>query len=217
MAVLAALPAPDPGDVFFDFEGDPLWNDGDSRFWGLEYLFGVIDHDGEREHFRPFWAHDRVQERQALLDFLTYVTERRGRHPGMHIYHYADYERSHLQQLCARHGVGEAMLDDLLREHVFVDLYSIVMHSIRISERSYSLKKLEPLYMGAELRQSDVTNAADSIAAYVQYTETRDAARAEQAAAQLAEIAEYNRYDCVSTLRLRDWLLARADEAGVPR
>ena len=66
----------------------------------------------------------------------------------MHVYHYADYERSHLQQLCARHGVGEAILDDLLREHVLVDLYPIVLRSIRISERSYSLKKLEPLYMG---------------------------------------------------------------------
>ncbi|WP_210481475.1 bifunctional RecB family nuclease/DEAD/DEAH box helicase [Naasia sp. SYSU D00948] len=216
-AGLAALPAPDAGDIFFDFEGDPLWNDGDARFWGLEYLFGVIDHDGGREHFRPFWAHDRAQEKQALLDFLAFVTERRRRHPGMHIYHYADYERSHLQQLCARHGVGEAMLDELLREHVFVDLYPIVMHSIRISERSYSLKKLEPLYMGEELRRSDVTNAADSIVAYVEYAALRDAGRESEAAAQLAEIEEYNRYDCVSTLRLRDWLLERADEAGVPR
>ncbi|BDZ47114.1 TM0106 family RecB-like putative nuclease [Naasia aerilata] len=216
-AGLAALPEPDAGDIFFDFEGDPLWTDGDTRFWGLEYLFGVIDHDGEREHFRPFWAHDRAQEKQALLDFLGYVTERRTRFPGMHIYHYADYERSHLQQLCARHGVGEAMLDDLLREHVFVDLYPVVMHSIRISERSYSLKKLEPLYMGDELRASDVTNAADSIVAYVDYTLLRDAGREKEAAAQLAEIEEYNRYDCVSTLRLRDWLLARADEAGIGR
>ncbi|WP_210505576.1 bifunctional RecB family nuclease/DEAD/DEAH box helicase [Naasia sp. SYSU D00057] len=216
-AGLAALPAPDDGDIFFDFEGDPLWTDGDPRFWGLEYLFGIIDHDGEREHFRPFWAHDRAQEKQALLDFLGFVTERRRRHPGMHIYHYADYERSHLQQLCARHGVGEAMLDELLREHVFVDLYPVVMHSIRISERSYSLKKLEPLYMGDELRESDVTNAADSIVAYVDYTLLRDAGREHEAAEQLAEIEEYNRYDCVSTLRLRDWLLARADEAGIGR
>ncbi|HEY8588250.1 MAG TPA: TM0106 family RecB-like putative nuclease [Naasia sp.] len=214
---LSALPAPDAGDVFFDFEGDPLWTDGDPRFWGLEYLFGVIDHDGEHEHFRPFWAHDRAQEKQALLDFLHYVAERRARHPRMHIYHYADYERSHLQQLCARHGVGEAILDELLREHVFVDLYPVVTQSIRISERSYSLKKLEPLYMGAELRQSDVTNAADSIVAYVDYTVLRDSGSSAEADAKLAEIEEYNRYDCVSTLRLRDWLLARADENGIGR
>ena len=32
----------------------------------------------------------------------------------------------------------------------------------------------------------------------------------------LKEIEEYNRYDCRSTRRLRDWLMARAIESGVP-
>ncbi len=220
---LAALPAPDAGDIFFDFEGDPLWSD-DQREWGLDYLFGVIEHGpgggagtAPSTEFRPFWAHNRVQERQALIDFLDYVQQRRKRHPGLHIYHYADYERSHLQLLCARYGTGEAILDELLREHVFVDLYPIVKRSIRISENSYSLKKLEPLYMGDELRESSVTTGADSVTAYVDYTLLRDAGRADEADAQLAEIADYNRYDCLSTLRLRDWLLARADESGVAR
>ncbi|HEY0373378.1 MAG TPA: TM0106 family RecB-like putative nuclease, partial [Amnibacterium sp.] len=212
----AALPEPDAGDIFFDFEGDPLWSE-DGRTWGLEYLFGVIDHDAGREHFRPFWAHSREQEKRALLAFLEYVAERRRRHPGLHIYHYADYERSHLQQLCARHGVGEAILDDLLRDHVLVDLYPIVLRTVRISERSYSLKKLEPLYMGERLRESDVTNAADSVDAYVHYRALLDAGRAAEATEQLQQIADYNEYDCVSTLGLRDWLLARADELGIRR
>ncbi|MEO8261002.1 MAG: TM0106 family RecB-like putative nuclease [Pseudolysinimonas sp.] len=216
---LAALPAPDPGDVFFDFEGDPLWNDGDPAVWGLEYLFGVIEvGDGSvHGHFKPFWAHTRAQEKEALLGFLEYVRDRRLAHPGMHIYHYADYERSHLQALCARHGVGEAILDDLLREHVLVDLYPLVKRSIRVSSASYGLKKLEPLYMGAELRESDVTDGAGSIVAYVDYTLLVAAGEAAEAARQLAEIADYNRYDCVSTLRLWDWLLARADEHSIPR
>ncbi|HEV7623667.1 MAG TPA: TM0106 family RecB-like putative nuclease [Amnibacterium sp.] len=212
----AALPPADPGDIFFDFEGDPLWSD-DNREWGLEYLFGVIDHDGRREHFRPFWAHDRAEEKQALLDFLHSVRDRRQRYPDLHIYHYADYERSHLQQLCARHGVGEAILDDLLRDHVLVDLYPIVLRTIRISDRSYSLKKLEPIYMGDRLRESDVTSAAASVDAYVVYCRLRDEGRSAEAEAQLREIADYNEYDCASTLGLRDWLLARADELGIRR
>lgn len=214
---LAALPEPNAGDIFFDFEGDPLWTDDRGRDWGLDYLFGVIDHDEGGENFRPFWAHDREQEKQALIHFLAYVVDRRRRHPGLHIYHYADYERSHLQMLCARYGIGEAVLDELLRENVLVDLYPIVKRSIRISQSSYSLKKLEPLYMGDELRESEVTTGADSIVAYVDYTVLVAAGQAEEAAAQLAEIADYNRYDCVSTLRLRDWLLARADEENVGR
>jgi uncharacterized protein len=135
----------------------------------------------------------------------------------MHIYHYADYERSHLQQLCARHGVGEQILDELLEQNVFVDLYPIVKRSIRISAGSYSLKKVEQLYMGDELRTGDVTNAADSVQQYVDYCHARDAGDAEKARHLLAEIADYNRYDCVSTLRLRDWLLGLADAHGIPR
>lgn len=220
---LAALPEPDAGDVFFDFEGDPLWTD-DGRTWGLEYLFGVIEHnghDGARAggltRFRPFWAHDRAEEKRALLEFLEYVRTRRLAHPGMHVYHYADYERSHLQQLCARHGVGEAVLDELLREHVLVDLYPIVLRSIRISERSYGLKKLEPLYMGDRLRESDVTTGADSVDAYVRYTRLVEQGEEAAAAAQLHEIADYNEYDCASTLGLRDWLLGLADARAITR
>ena len=66
---LMVLPNPDKGDLFFDFEGDPLWT-ADGRDWGLEYLFGVLDcTDG----FQPLWAHDRAAERKALQDFLKLV------------------------------------------------------------------------------------------------------------------------------------------------
>ncbi|MEO6532843.1 MAG: TM0106 family RecB-like putative nuclease [Pseudolysinimonas sp.] len=216
-SALIAIPEPDAGDIFFDFEGDPMWTDGHNG-WNLEYLFGVIEHeDGEREHFRPFWAHDRAEEKVTTLAFLNYVAERRRQHPAMHIYHYADYERSHLQQLCARHGVGEQILDELLREHVFVDLFPIVKKSIRISANSYSLKKVEHLYMGDELRDGDVTNAADSVEQYVNYGLARDAGDLAEAARLLEQIADYNRYDCVSTLRLRDWLIERADAKGIGR
>ena len=39
---LMLLPDPNKGDLFFDFEGDPLWT-ADGREWGLEYLWGVLD------------------------------------------------------------------------------------------------------------------------------------------------------------------------------
>ncbi|MGO4784274.1 TM0106 family RecB-like putative nuclease [Cryobacterium sp. W22_MBD10_FK3] len=214
---LGALPEPDPGDIFFDFEGDPLYSEtaagSDSPDWGLDYLFGLIEPDGT---FRGFWAHDFAEERQALIDFLAYVAERRARFPALHIYHYAAYERTHLLSLAARHGVGEDAVDDLLRDNVLVDLYPVVKKSLRVGSRSYSIKKLEPLYMGDDHREG-VDNAADSI---TEYADSRDLFRAGQtdaAQAKLDAIADYNEYDCLSTLRLRDWLLARADEAGIPR
>lgn len=208
---LGVIPEPDPGDIFFDFEGDPLWAEAGSSEWGLEYLFGVHTADG---HFLPFWAHDRAQERRALIDFLDYVTTRRAAYPNMHVYHYAPYEKTALLRLAGRYGVGEDAVDDLLRDDVLVDLYPIVRSAVRIGARSYSIKKLEPLYMPAA-RDGDVTDAAASIVEYANWCDLRDQGKDAEAAALLSEIAEYNRTDCESTQRLRDWLLARASDAGV--
>ncbi|MGC0363041.1 putative RecB family nuclease [Rhodococcus sp. 27YEA15] len=214
-AVLGGLPTPNDGDIFFDFEGDPLWAEDGSTDWGLEYLFGVVEGPAGSHVFTPFWAHDRAGERQALLDFLAYVTERRDAHPGMHIYHYAAYEKSALLRLAARHGVGEQTVDTLLSENVLVDLYPLVRQCLRIGQRSYSIKKLEPLYMGEHGRGGDVTNAAASVVAYADYCELRDTGRGDEADALLQGISDYNEYDCESTLRLRDWLVLRAAEHGV--
>lgn len=215
---LASIPAPSPGDIFFDFEGDPLWQDPATSQWGLEYLFGVIEaplgtaagsaaEAAEKPVFRPFWAHSRNEERQAFLDFLAYVEERRARYPEMHVYHYAAYEKSALRNLSVRHLAGEDIVDNWLREGVLVDLYATARHSLRISEPSYSIKKLEPLYMGDNLRSGDVKDAGASVVAYAAYCAARDGGDPAEASKVLASISDYNEYDCLSTLRLRDWLL----------
>ncbi|MHA3020029.1 TM0106 family RecB-like putative nuclease [Mycobacterium sp. BMJ-28] len=209
---LMLLPDPDKGDLFFDFEGDPLWT-VNGRDWGLEYLWGVLTMTDE---FTPYWAHDRPDERQALVDFLAMVRKRLKRYPKMHIYHYAAYEKSTLLRLAGRYGVGENEVDDLLRNGVLVDLYPLVRKSIRVGTESYSIKYLEPLYMGGELRDGEVTNAADSITQYARYCALRDDGHADEAANVLKEIEDYNRYDCRSTRKLRDWLMARAIESEVP-
>lgn len=215
-APLRRIPRAAPGDVFFDFEGDPLWQDPEDGSWGIEYLFGVVEapedpallaDPGHEPRFVPFWAHSRREERRALLDFLEYIAERRRRYPQMRIYHYADYEKRALRSLAMRHGVGEEAVDDLLRQEVLVDLYEPVRRGLRISAPSYSIKKLEPLYMGEHLRAGDVTDAGASVVAYADYAAHRDADEPEQARRILASIADYNEYDCLSTLRLRNWLL----------
>ncbi|MEW5808469.1 MAG: TM0106 family RecB-like putative nuclease [Actinomycetota bacterium] len=209
---LMVLPDADKGDLFFDFEGDPLWT-ADGHEWGLEYLWGVLT---VADEFSPLWAHTRAEERAALVAFLDLVRKRRRRYPRMHIYHYAAYEKITLLRLAGRYGVGERDVDELLREGVLVDLYPLVRKSIRVGTENYSIKSLEPLYMGNELRDGEVTTATASITEYAHYCELRDAGRADDAAAVLKGIEDYNRYDCRSTRRLRDWLVARAIEAGVP-
>ncbi len=210
---LTLLPEPDPGDLFFDFEGDPLWT-ADGHEWGLEYLFGVLE-AGPEGNFRPLWAHSRVDERKALTDFLAMVAKRRRRRPNMHIYHYAPYEKTALLRLAGRYGVGEDEVDELLRSGTLVDLYPLVRKSIRVGAESFSLKALEPLYMGTQLRVGEVTTAAASITSYARYCELRAAGQHDDAASVLKEIEDYNHYDCRSTQELRNWLLVRAWEAGV--
>lgn len=214
-AAIHTLPVPSHGDIFFDFEGDPLYTepapDGQAH-WGLDYLFGWVDNV---DQYSALWAHDFAAEKRALEAFLDFVAARRAAHPGMHIYHYAPYETSHLVAMAARHGVREGEVDRLLREGVFVDLYPLVLRTVRVGSRSYSIKKLEPLYMGEEVRTQDVQKGDDSIVQYVAARELAAAGAQAEADAVFADLADYNRYDCVSTRRLRNWLIDIAREKGV--
>ena len=208
---LAALPPPSEGDIFFDFEGDPHYEDE-----GLEYLFGWVDTAGE---YTPLWALSRQEEKAAFEAFMDFVTARLVEHPDFHIYHYASYEQTALKRLMGRHGVREEQVDDLLRRGVFVDLYRVVRQGLRASVESYSIKKMEPFY-GFE-RDVDLRKASRALADFGAWLPLEG--DGDKDSVLLDEIEGYNRDDCVSTLRLRDWLEARRGELeaetgeGVPR
>ncbi|GHF66019.1 uncharacterized protein FHX82_006029 [Amycolatopsis bartoniae] len=204
---LAALPPARPGDVFFDMEGDPYALGGT----GLEYLFGAVTPDGE---FIPFWAHSRAEEKRAFERFVDFATQRLAEDPGAHVYHYAPYEVTALKRLAALHGTREEEVDDLLRRGALVDLYAVVRKALRVSQRSYSIKYLEPLYMPSA-RDGDVKTAVSSIEAYEEYLTLTDLGEREHAAEVLRGISDYNEYDCVSTLRLFEFLHEIREKAGI--
>lgn len=194
------LPKPDAGDIFFDMEGDPL-EDG-----GLEYLFGVWNLKRGAWTFQAFWGHDRAGERIGFESFMDFVTERRRKFPGAHVYHYASYEESALKRLASWHATREVEVDNLLRQGVLVDLYKVVREGIRISESSYSIKSVEHFYRPA--RNGEVQSAGASIVYYERWRETQEAQL-------LQDIADYNRDDVESTQQLRDWLLTLRPEGLV--
>jgi uncharacterized protein len=188
----ARLPSPDPGDLFFDMEGDPLYSNG------LEYLFGVCYQAEGELRFRPYWAHDHDEEQNAFCAFMQFLAEHLEAHPGAFVYHYNHYEPTALKRLSARYATAEHQLADLLRGRKFVDLYKVVREAIRVSEPSYSLKNLETFYMAK--RDGDVATAGDSIVVYNRWRDKNDAKL-------LHDIERYNEFDCRSTAALRNWLL----------
>ena len=183
------LPEPAEGDVFYDIEGDPHYEDG------LEYLHGLWFDD----EFKAFWAHDRDAEKQALADLMEFFRARIEEYPGARIYHYAAYEITALRRLTMKYGTEEAFFDRLLRERRFVDLFSVVRGGVVASESDYSIKSMEVFY-DIE-RKGEVKTAGGSVVAYENWRKTEDQGI-------LEEIEAYNRIDCISTQRLRDWLVS---------
>ncbi len=205
---LAALPPPHDADVFFDMEGYPL------IAGGLEYLFGAVcsNNKGSLE-FKDWWAHDRAEEKKAFEEFVDWAFARWRANLGMHIYYYAAYEVSAIRRLSIQHNTRQDEVDDLLKREVFVDLYQVVSHGLRIGEDSYSLKSVELLYR--EARSTDVATAADSMVQYARWMgsgQPRDWRKSEI----LKAIRDYNEDDCCSTYELAAWLRQVATANGIP-
>jgi len=205
---LAALPAPSSSDLFLDLESNPYVLDQ-----GLEYLIGIVTppaKSGGEPVYETLWSFTRSEEKKAFETFIAKVIERWRRNPEMHIYHYAPYEPTAIKRLVGRHGTCVDEVDELLRAGVFVDLYRAVRQGIRASVESYSIKRLEPLY--GFTRTVPLRDANFALQSY-------EAAMA--LGHDLGEIGEllktiegYNRDDCVSALRLRDWLEDRRKDLG---
>ena len=195
---LALLPEPTSDDIFLDFEGDHFAMEGVQ-----EYLLGyVIADPGGNLVYTPLWAETREQERAAFEQFIDLAIATRSRNPGAHIYHFAPYEPAALKRLMGRYATREVALDELLRGHAFVDLYMVVKRAVVASVEHYSIKDLEPFFGYG--REQDLREA----------TASRRIVENAIAAAGLDEhlephrqiVEDYNREDCESTLRLRDWL-----------
>ena len=202
---LAALPPDHPADVFFDMEGYPL------APGGLEYLFGVCLRNGATlsYDFMDWWAHDRDEDKRAFEGFVYWVFQRWQCNPGLHIYHYANYEVSAVRRLSTRHDTRQDEVDQLLRHNVFVDLYQVVRQGLRIGEESYSIKSVEHLYRPK--RATEVATAADSIVQYNRWLDSGESGDWNKSAI-LKGIRDYNEDDCRSTAQLCRWLRTVANE-----
>ncbi len=179
--------------MFFDFEGDPYVGNT-----GLEYLFGWY----YRDNYYDLWAHNDVEEMQALENFMDTVMEIWKQDEKMHIYHFGAYEQSALKRLVGKYATKEDELDRLLRAGVFVNLHTITRHSVIAGIESYSLKDLEKLH--GYLRIRDLRLVAQKKIFYEGLLESGYVDTVDEET--IAVVRDYNKDDCISTKYLRDWL-----------
>ena len=193
----AALPAPDDGDVFLDYEGHPFWTIQEEIF----FLFGLIAQANNGEWvFEGRWAHTKEEECRETLSLINYLRNRREEFPNMHVYHYNHTERSSLVRLAEQHNVGESMLNELIETGIFVDLYPVVTKSLIMGAESYGLKNAERL---AEYQRGhEIDKGSGAVVEYEKYMADGDKAH-------LDRIARYNEDDVRATRALRDWLLTQ--------
>jgi predicted RecB family nuclease len=205
---LERLPAPSPGDVFFDLEGDPFVGPA-----GREYLFGWAIEEAGGPRYQCVWALDPAAERTAFESFMDLVMERWARHPDMHVYHFAPYEPAAIKRLMGRYATRENDVDRMLRAGLFVDLHAVVRQSLRASVEEYSIKKLEAIY-GYE-REAALVDAGVNMRIVQRALELEEPQAIGDEVRRVVEA--YNRDDCVSTLRLDRWLeevRARVESKG---
>ncbi|HEY8164058.1 MAG TPA: TM0106 family RecB-like putative nuclease, partial [Gemmatimonadaceae bacterium] len=195
----ARLPRPSDGDVFLDLEADPYAGEGIIYLFGIAYVAAGFS----PPQYRAWWAHDALQEKQAFEDVVDFMVARRTADPAMHVYHYGALDSSALKRMSGEYGTRENEIDDFLRSGVFVDLFTVERQTMRISQPSYSLKKVETFFF--EREEEGVFEAGGPILAYEEWLTEGDPE-------MLKTIENYNREDCVSTVELRKWLLRLRDE-----
>jgi len=190
------LPAPDHGDVFFDFEGHPFWSAQHDLFFlsGLRYRNDV----GEWS-YDARWAHDLDAQALMVKNLVEFLAARRSSFPNMHVYHYNHTERSSLERL-TRGTETESLFGSLAETGLFVDLYVVAKNALQVGAESYGLKSLE--HLTGFVRHGGIEQGAGAVVVYDHYMTTKDPA-------SLEEIARYNEDDVAATMALRDWIVER--------
>ena len=202
---LSLLPVPTPDDIFLDFEGDHFAETG-----VREYLLGyVTTGPGGEPVYTALWARTLEEERRAFERFIDAATDIRRHNPGAHIYHFAPYEPAALKRLMGRYATREVDLDELLRGKGFVDLHTVVKRALIAGVERYSIKELEPFF--GYSREQDLREAAMS--RRIVENAIAEGAADEDLGPHVGVVENYNREDCESAVRLRDWLEQLRGEA----
>ncbi len=107
-------------------------------------------------------------------------------------------------------------ITDWLRNNLLIDLQPVVQNTIILGEESYSIKKVEKLYMN---RTEDMQSAEESMVAYELWKNSGEPSLPGKLEDGLSPILEeirlYNKDDLVSTYKLNKWLLKLKSDLNI--
>ena len=193
------LPKENEGDIFYDIEGFPQ---SDKR--PFEYLHGIFYLNEKKQEYKSFTVkkYQQSEEKRIFEELIHFLKKHFDKYPDAFIYHYNDYEKRALKDLSNEYSStfpeGVNLIDKLLRQEKFIDLYRVVEQCMQTSEKDLSLKTIEKFYR--EERNAKIKNADDSIRLFDDWCATNDQKT-------MKDIMSYNEEDTVSTYDLRKFLL----------
>jgi uncharacterized protein len=171
---------------------------------GLEYLFGVTTVDTGTPASAPGRL-PRASRKARVEQFIDFVRKRLDMWPDLHVYHYASYEPSALKRLMSEHATEKTRSTtccDGRCSSTCIRSSASLFVSRTTAIRS---RRCEPSSCPRQEVARSLT-VGDSILEFERWLESHDPSI-------LEAITTYNEEDCLSTVRLRDWLLGRREEA----
>ena len=193
------MPKENEGDLFYDIEGFPQ-----SEKRNYEYLHGIYYLNSKNNEYKSFVVKEYTEneEERIFIDLVNFLKKHFDKYPEAFIYHYNDYEKRALKDLSNEYSSffpeGANLVDKLLRQKKFIDLYRVVEQCMQTTEKDISLKTIEKFYPAE--RNADVKTADDSIRLFEDWSATNDPKL-------MKDIINYNEEDCISTYKLRNFLL----------
>ena len=192
------LPKENEGDIFYDIEGFPQ-----SEKRPFEYLHGIFYLNGKKQEYKNFTVkkYQQGEEKRIFVELIHFLKKHFDKYPDAFIYHYNDYEKRALKDLSNEYSStfpdGVNLIDKLLRQEKFIDLFRVVEQCMQTSEKDLSLKTIEKFYR--KERSAKIKTADDSIRLFDDWCATNDQKL-------MKDIISYNEEDCVSTYDLREFL-----------
>ena len=180
-------------EIFLDLEGiDPTMAVGEVPL--IDYMIGILVRDESGEKYIAFTAKDTDKEREMLLEFLEFITEQ---HDYV-IYHYHNYEKSHLSKMMEKYEIDRDTQNKVL-DHL-IDIHTVATKAVYFPTYGNGLKQIAP-YLGFKWTHKDVS-ATESISIYLDFVKNP-----EENKERFQKVIDYNEDDCVATRVIKDWLV----------